>query len=56
MADGLWSLVVVGGLDAVFVLAGVVLLTGPRKELRFVPCHCGRFDCAGVRREWVRVA
>lgn len=46
----------VGGLDALFVLALVVLLTGSRKELRFVPCHCDRPQCAGVRREWVRVA
>lgn len=55
MVDPMLSLSVVGGLDAVLVLAGVVALTGPRKELRFVPCHCDRPDCAGLRRVWVEV-
>ena len=52
MVDPALSLAVVGGLDVVLVLAGVVTLTGPRKELRFVPCHCDRPDCAGIRRVW----
>ena len=55
MADGTVSLALVGGLDAVLILAGMVLVTGRRKELRFVPCRCGRPECAGVRREWVAV-
>ncbi len=53
MVDPMTPLMVVGGLDAVLVLAGVVALTGPCKELKFVPCHCDRPDCAGVRRVWV---
>ena len=47
------SMTVVGGLDAALVLAGLVAVTGPRKELRFVPCRCERPECAGFRREWV---
>lgn len=53
-ADPMLSLSVVGGLDAVLVVAGVVMLTGPRRELGFVPCACSRPHCAGFRREWVR--
>lgn len=56
MVDPVLLLSVVGGLDAVLVLAGVLALAGPRKELRFVPCGCVRPGCAGVRREWVTVA
>lgn len=55
LADPMLSLAVVGGLDAVLALAGMVAATGPRKELRFVPCRCERPKCAGVRREWAAV-
>jgi len=55
MVDAALPLAVVGGLDAVLVLAGVVALSGPRKELRFVPCHCARPECAGIRRVWAEV-
>ncbi len=56
VVDPTLAMAVVGGLDAALVLAGMVLLTGARTELRFVACRCARPDCAGFRREWVALS
>ncbi len=56
MVDPMLSMTVIGGLDVVLVLVGVVALIGPRKELRFAPCGCARPECAGLRREWVALS